>query len=284
MAEASAAFDVEVRLFAVLRERAGADSVQILGVPAGTTTEGLKRRMEAQLPDLGDLSFASVVIGDEYAKTERIVLPGDSVAMLPPVSGGAPSSEVGSIDPLEEGVFELSPDPIDPAAMQGRVASPRCGAIVLFTGTTREINRGQDVSRLDYEAFDEMAGPEMRRIFRDCLAAHGPGGPPVGMAASPAGGPAEGPCGGPGEGPDGNPGRGRAAGGAELDRTLRMLCVHRTGVVGVGEPSVVIAVASPHRDAAFLAARFLIDTLKERLPVWKKEVYRAGHHWIGDRS
>jgi molybdopterin synthase catalytic subunit len=63
-----------------------------------------------------------------------------------------------------------------------------------------------------------------------------------------------------------------------------MLCVHRTGTVDVGEPSVVIAVASPHRDAAFLAARFLIDTLKERLPVWKKEVYQDGHHWIGDRS
>ena len=47
---------------------------------------------------------------------------------------------------------------------------------------------------------------------------------------------------------------------------------------------MVIAVASPHRDAAFLAARFLIDTLKERLPVWKKEVYDGGHHWIGDRS
>jgi molybdopterin synthase catalytic subunit len=47
---------------------------------------------------------------------------------------------------------------------------------------------------------------------------------------------------------------------------------------------VVIAVASPHREAAFQAARFLIDELKERLPVWKKEVYGDGQHWIGDRS
>ena len=68
------------------------------------------------------------------------------------------------------------------------------------------------------------------------------------------------------------------------ERALRMLCVHRSGVVEVGEPSVVIAVASPHREAAFEAARFLIDTLKERLPVWKKEVYTDGHEWIGDRS
>ena len=264
MGEASAAFDLEVRLFAVLRERAGSDSVQVLGVPAGTSTEELKRRMEAQIPALGDLSFASVVIGDEYAATARTVLPGDSVAMLPPVSGGAPSSKGGGVGSLEAGVFELAKEPVDAAALQQRVASPSCGAIVLFTGTTREVNRGQEVSQLDYEAFEEMAEPEMRRIFEDCLAAHGPQGAPSGGAES----------------------------GAErlvqaedgVDRTLRMLCVHRTGVVGVGEPSVVIAVASPHRDAAFLAARFLIDTLKERLPVWKKEVYRAGHHWIGDRS
>ncbi len=260
MGDGSAAFDLEVRLFAVLRERAGADSVHVLGVPAGTSTEGLKRRMEAQIPALGDLSFASVVIGDEYAATERTLHPGDAVAMLPPVSGGAPSTDGRGEASLEAGIFELSQDPIDPARLQERVASPRCGAIVLFTGTTREVNRGQEVSLLDYEAFEEMAGPEMRRIFRDCLEAHGPGRPGPSEAVS-----------------EGGPDSG-------VDRTLRMLCVHRTGMVGVGEPSVVIAVASPHRDAAFLAARFLIDTLKERLPVWKKEVYRAGHHWIGDRS
>ncbi len=65
---------------------------------------------------------------------------------------------------------------------------------------------------------------------------------------------------------------------------VRMLCAHRVGTVPVGEPSVVIAVASPHRDAAFQACRFLIDELKKTLPVWKKEIYADGHHWIGDRS
>ncbi len=246
MGEAPAAFDLEVRLFAVLRERAGADSVTVVGVPLGTSTAALKAMVQEQVPSLGDLAFASVVVGDEYATVDRVVEPTDVVAILPPVSGGAPGST------LEDGVFELSSEPIDPGALQARVGSPRCGAIVLFTGTTREVNRGQEVSRLDYEAFEAMAGPEMRRIFDGCLAAHGPST--------------------------------REAQGDGVDRTLRMLCVHRTGVVGVGEPSVVIAVASPHRDAAFLAARYLIDTLKERLPVWKKEVYSTGHHWIGDRS
>jgi molybdopterin synthase catalytic subunit len=73
----------------------------------------------------------------------------------------------------------------------------------------------------------------------------------------------------------------RDALGTEL---LRMACAHRIGTVPVLEPSVVIAVASPHRDAAFKACRFLIDELKLTLPIWKKEVYADGHHWIGDRS
>jgi molybdopterin synthase catalytic subunit len=68
------------------------------------------------------------------------------------------------------------------------------------------------------------------------------------------------------------------------ERALRMLVRHRIGTVEVGEPSVVIAVASPHRDAAFAACRFLIDELKRSMPIWKKEVYADGEAWIGERS
>lgn len=72
---------------------------------------------------------------------------------------------------------------------------------------------------------------------------------------------------------------------AELPKaSLRMVVAHKVGVVEVGAPSVVVAVASPHRDDAFRACRFLIDELKQSLPIWKKEVYADGHHWIGDRS
>ena len=115
-----------------------------------------------------------------------------------------------------------------------------------FTGLTRDSNRGQEVVRLDYEAFAEMAGTEMEQIFAECRARVGAEGEP--------------------------------------ERRLRMLVLHRTGTVGVGEPSVVVAVASPHRDAAFEAGRFLIDELKTRVPLWKKELYGDGHHWINDRS
>ena len=60
---------------------------------------------------------------------------------------------------------------------------------------------------------------------------------------------------------------------------IRAAVVHRLGVVSLGEASVVIAVSAPHRDAAYAANRFLIDTLKAKVPIWKKEVYEDGSTW-----
>jgi MoaE-MoaD fusion protein len=59
---------------------------------------------------------------------------------------------------------------------------------------------------------------------------------------------------------------------------------HRIGTVGIGETSVVIAVSSPHRAEALAACRDAIDALKERVPLWKKEVYEGGEEWIGRGS
>lgn len=55
---------------------------------------------------------------------------------------------------------------------------------------------------------------------------------------------------------------------------------HRTGVLGIGEIAVVIAVATPHRKAAFEACEFAIDTLKETVPIWKKEFFEDGEVWV----
>jgi molybdopterin synthase catalytic subunit/molybdopterin converting factor small subunit len=59
---------------------------------------------------------------------------------------------------------------------------------------------------------------------------------------------------------------------------------HRTGRVEIGEASVVIAVSAPHRQAALAACADAIDTLKERVPLWKKEFYEGGEEWIGRGS
>lgn len=230
--------DITVRLFAGLRERAGADRVTVDGLRDGATLGELKDELARRHPRLGSLAHVAGVVGTAYANDARVLVPGDDVALLPPVSGGAPTAD----ELLDQGVFELCAARIDAAAAHARVAHPACGAIATFTGATRATNRGRTVVRLDYEAFDAMTVPEMERIYARCRA------------------------------------------DVLGERRARMLVVHRVGSVPVGETSVVVAVASPHRDAAFAACRFLIDELKKSLPIWKKEIYDDGHEWIGDRS
>jgi molybdopterin synthase catalytic subunit len=62
----------------------------------------------------------------------------------------------------------------------------------------------------------------------------------------------------------------------------RVAIVHRTGRLEIGEASVAIAVAAPHRAAALEATRFVIDTLKKTVPIWKREHFEGGSVWIGE--
>ena len=236
---------INVRLFAGLRERAGTEHLLLEELPESLDVAGLKAVLEERHGELGPLAGVRGVLGTTYVSDATVLEDGAELSLLPPVSGGAPED-------LSAGVFEIRAEPLDPSEVQRRLVHPSCGAIVLFTGTTRETNRGKSVERLDYEAFEEMAGTEMERIFSECRRRFGP-------ASS--------------EDPE------RAH-----ERELLMLALHRTGTVDVGEPSVVIAVASPHRDAAYQASRFLIDELKKHVPLWKKEIYADGHHWINERS
>lgn len=72
-----------------------------------------------------------------------------------------------------------------------------------------------------------------------------------------------------------------AAGAAARWPVVKLALLHRVGRVGLAEPSVVIAVATPHRGDAFEACRWLIDTLKAEVPVWKKEVWADGStSWV----
>ena len=62
----------------------------------------------------------------------------------------------------------------------------------------------------------------------------------------------------------------------------RIAIVHRTGEVPLGEASVAVVAVSPHRDAAFSAARYAIDETKARAPIWKAERFEDGHVWVGE--
>jgi molybdopterin synthase catalytic subunit len=74
---------------------------------------------------------------------------------------------------------------------------------------------------------------------------------------------------------------------ADLERRYDLWAVamhHRVGRVEIGEPSVAIAVSAPHRADALAACREAIDTLKQTVPLWKKEVYEGGEEWLGRGS
>jgi len=229
-----------VRLFAHLRERAGRSEIRLEDLAEDLDVAGLKREIERREPSLGTLARVRGAVGTEYVPETRKLADGETVSLIPPVSGGAPDAG----EALRRGVFELCEGPIDPARAHERVRDPSFGGISTFTGTTRAENQGKRVVRLEYEAFAEMTAPEMARIFDRC----------------------------------------RETVATSNERELRMVVMHRVGVVQVGEASVAIAVSSPHRDAAFAACRFLIDELKRSLPIWKKEVYQDGAAWIGERS
>ena len=68
---------------------------------------------------------------------------------------------------------------------------------------------------------------------------------------------------------------------AEKFPVLKAECVHRVGMLEIGECAVWVGVAAPHRDEAFAACRYIIDQVKVRLPIWKKEHYASGHSgWV----
>ncbi len=113
--------------------------------------------------------------------------------------------------------------------------SPSCGGIDVFIGTVRGLTKGEKVIRLEFEAYENMALNEMKKIAEQALNKW----------------PVE-----------------------------NILIHHRTGVLQIGEVPVVIAVAAAHREDAFNACRYAIDTLKHTVPIWKKEVFEDREIWV----
>jgi molybdopterin synthase catalytic subunit len=108
------------------------------------------------------------------------------------------------------------------------VQSPERGGTCVFLGTVR----GDDeVTGIDYSAYDEMAVAEIKRILDETQARF---------------------------------------------TSARVMLQHRLGLVPLGEASIAIAAAAPHRDEAFAACRSVIEEVKRRLPVWKKELHADG--------
>lgn len=129
-------------------------------------------------------------------------------------------------------MYELTARPIDVPALERRVRTDACGALVTFAGVVRErSDDGRPVTGLSYEAHETMAPADFARIADEARERFG---------------------------------------------ACEIAVVHRTGDLRIGEVAVAVAVASAHRGAAFEACEYVIDELKSRAPIWKKEQYADG--------
>jgi len=148
---------VRIRLFAQLREVAGAASLEV-ALPDGATVAEAMREL-AQQPPLGELLArlpVRMAVNRELAGPEVRLRADDELALLPPVSGGTGAPHV-----------RVSEDALDAARVTDLVRAPAAGAIVTFEGTVR------DVEFLDYEAYREMAEERMTQILAECIERHG---------------------------------------------------------------------------------------------------------------
>jgi molybdenum cofactor biosynthesis protein MoaC len=151
---------MRVRLFALLRERAGAESVQ-LRLPNGATVADALGAL-SQLEGLGEvLARLPVVmaVNREYADPRTQLRSDDELALIPPLSGGSADAQTAVH-------VRVSGEPLSRERLRAAVSDSGAGAIVTFEGVTRE------VERLDYEAYTAMALERIERIMRDCVRAH----------------------------------------------------------------------------------------------------------------
>jgi MoaE-MoaD fusion protein len=152
VAVASQIVEVTVKLFAVLRERAGVREVK-LELPEGA-------RVQDALDSLADVAAGVPVVmavNREYADADVVLAPDDELALVPPVSGG----ETVLVH------VRVTADPLSAEALTGLVRNPAAGAVVVFEGITR------DVDALEYEAYAEMAEEQIARILAEVKEAHG---------------------------------------------------------------------------------------------------------------
>lgn len=228
-----AGMQIRVLSFGVLKEWLGPAAITVELRQSATVADLLQHLASA--PSAPPLGGIAVGVNAEFATAAHVLHDGDEVALLPPVSGGAPRTG-GPLDGSmgQPDGIALTREVIDADQLVAAARHPEDGALVVFDGVVRNHSRGRRTLYLDYEAYEEMALAQMREL----------------------------------------------AGQARSRFAIRQVSiVHRLGRLHIGETSVLIIVASAHRAAAFDACRWLIDTLKQTVPIWKKETFEDGAVW-----
>lgn len=126
---------------------------------------------------------------------------------------------------------------IDLNAAYNHLQDNGAGATSLFLGSVRNATKGEEVYKLEYEAYEQMALSEMQKIAHQA---------------------------------------------AQKYALLKTLIVHAVGEKQVGDLVVVIGASAPHRKNALQATQFMIDTLKQTVPIWKKEFFENKEVWVSE--
>jgi molybdopterin converting factor subunit 1 len=212
---------VRVLFFGMLKDLAGKSS-DWLDLPEGAFVRDVLSHYASQSPGLKEAMAAlAVAVNREYAGPETLLKSDDEVALLPPVSGGS-------------GKASIRRHPIDTQEVLDSIKRGEDGAAAIFEGIVRNQTRGRRTLYLNYEAYEEMALPQMEALAAQAL---------------------------------------------KQFQVRDVALVHRLGRLEIGETSVLIVVTSAHRAPAFDACRWLIDTLKRTVPIWKKEYFEDGAVW-----
>lgn len=233
--------EIEVRLFATLKDRVQSDRIRVVLPSNPTTVAALLDAVGTGYPALAPaLRSVLVAVNRAFAGPGTPVGATDEVALFPPVSGGSPVGGGGRSLPYPT-YFAVTADSLDIEAVHSRLTGPEIGAVVSFTGFVRGRSEREglpaETLHLDYEAYESMAEEKMVQIAREIWA------------------------------------RWPAVRGVAL--------VQRLGRLDVGEVTTFVACAGAHRDVGvFEAARYGIDRLKEIVPVWKKEVGVDRSVWV----
>jgi MoaD family protein len=257
--EVPARLRIHIRLFAMQRELAGTRALDVDVAPGSTIEDAwsaLVGRFPVLAPGRPAVRFAH---NGAYAPPDTALADGDEVAMIPPVSGGSGDEPVGGGSAFGPAagrvrILEIQEEPFAPtvlADLSARLSTPEDGAVVGFLGVTR---RSPGTPAPGQEAASAAhAGREVTSLEYEAL-------PELALKVM-------------------------AEIADEVEARFgvqRLAIVHRTGEVPLGETSVAIVTCSPHRDAAFDAARYAIDETKGRAPIWKAERFTDGKVWIGE--
>ena len=155
---------ITVRLFAGLRDIAGNELVEEFDEPS-VSVSTLRDRLRDSHPSLRPfLGRVAIAVNEEYSPDLTLALhDGDTVALIPPISGGAPEAN-------ETPLYLMTSEILDVRAIRDAVMTPASGAVVVFEGVVRNHHEGRAVLRLEYEAYESMAERELRRVGEEILA------------------------------------------------------------------------------------------------------------------